>query len=409
MATGKPYSLYRRRSGKKNIYYFRLTRPDGTRTPGRSTGQTSKGAAERWVLDYLERNGAPTAAGRIGFDAWAREFWHPEGRYVRLRRAHGHNLGAYHVQQQHRLTHNYLLPRFGPMFLDEITTERVETYLLELYETGRSPYARDGQNAKIGARTVNRVRACLKQILGEAVRLGYLKRNPVDGVYKFKETPKERGVLNRPELWSLLFQPTALQEVWESNRLFYLFTLVGAVTGARQGEIRALRARHVHQGHIDIQHGWDDQLGQPTDAPKWGHRRTATIPPAVGDTLLLWINEIGAGPDDWVFPSEADPAKPVTAHAVRRHFNWALDAIGIPKERRAARNIVFHSLRHSLVTAMRAEAVDVWQAQRAVGHRTDRVFESYGDHATPEDLKDVQRFQVRLMEKPERPAIEEGA
>lgn len=401
MATGKPFSLYRRKAGKRYIYYFRLTKPDGTRTAGRSTGQTSKGAAERWVLDYLERHGTPTAAGRISFDSWAREFWSPDGRYVRLRRAHGHSLGAHHVRTQHRLVRNYLLPRFGSLYLDQITTEHVESFLLEMYETGRSPYQRNGAYPRIGARTVNQIRACLKQILAEAVRLGHLKRNPVDAVFKFKESPKVRGVLSRAELWELLFRPKALEEVWSGERVYFLFTTTAAVTGARQGELRALQGRHIHREWIDIHHGWDGALNKPTDAPKWGHRRAATIPPQLGDVLTAWLEDIGAGPESWAFPSPVDPRQPVTAPAVTKRFRTALERIGIPEDRRRTRNIVFHSLRHSLVTAMRAESVDVWQAQNAVGHRTDRVFEAYGDHASPDDLKDVQRFQIEFMKKPE--------
>ena len=44
MAARKPFTLYRRTYGKRHIYYFRLNLPDGTRTAGRSTGQTSMGA-----------------------------------------------------------------------------------------------------------------------------------------------------------------------------------------------------------------------------------------------------------------------------------------------------------------------------------------------------------------------------
>ncbi|MFW6388041.1 MAG: tyrosine-type recombinase/integrase, partial [bacterium] len=285
--------------------------------------------------------------------------------------------------------------------LDEITTGHVETYLLRLYDTGRSPHKRNGEYAKIGARTVNRVRSCLKQILGEAVRLGYLKRNPVDPVFKFKEQPNPRGILSREELWALLFRPDAVSAVWDGDRVHYLFTLTGAITGARQGEIRALRGRHVHREFIEINHGWDDVLNQPTDAPKWGHRRVATVPEAVGDLLLGWIDEIGAGADGWVFPSPTDRAIPVTSYTVLKRFNAALARAGITAEHRKRRNLVFHSLRHSLVTAMRAGAVDSWQAQHAVGHRTDKMFDHYSDHITPEHLGDVRAFQRRLMQPPE--------
>ena len=134
----RPFTLLRRSSGGKPIFYFRLARPSGSRTTARSTGCTARAAAERWVLDYLEKNGAaPVTGARIRFDSWARDFWSAEGRYVRQRCAHGHGLSAGHVAHQHSIVQKYLLPAFARKYLDEITADAVELYLLDLYENGR--------------------------------------------------------------------------------------------------------------------------------------------------------------------------------------------------------------------------------------------------------------------------------
>ena len=46
---GKPFYLYRR----NRIYYCRFKLSDGRLSPRKSTGETSKGRAERWAIDYL--------------------------------------------------------------------------------------------------------------------------------------------------------------------------------------------------------------------------------------------------------------------------------------------------------------------------------------------------------------------
>jgi hypothetical protein len=60
----KPYSLFRRQATKGHIYYARFTRPDRTRTTLRSTECTNIPAAERWVLDHLDKHGVPSASDR---------------------------------------------------------------------------------------------------------------------------------------------------------------------------------------------------------------------------------------------------------------------------------------------------------------------------------------------------------
>ena len=52
----KPFSLYlRKRKKGKPVYYARFRLLNGKRSTGKNTGQTSKGAAERWAWEYLNK------------------------------------------------------------------------------------------------------------------------------------------------------------------------------------------------------------------------------------------------------------------------------------------------------------------------------------------------------------------
>jgi integrase len=379
------------------MYYFRLSHPDGQRTTAKSTGCTNRAAAERWVLDYLERSGRCAGGGRIRFDALARTFWSEEGRYVRLRRAHGHNLGASHVAHQTSIVKNYLLPMFERKYLDELSAELIENFLLNLFENGKP--TEGGDRIPITARTVNSVRSCLSAILREAVRLGHLRYNPVTAVHTFKERPKPRGILSREELWKLLFAPGALENVWQGEKLYFLCTLVSAITGVRMGEVRALMPRNVHTDWINIEFGWDQKSGLVP--PKWGKTRVCTIPPVVADALHGWITAEDIPEDGFIFRSERYGHMPVSARNVLSYFRGALEKIGIDRSERQRRNLVFHGLRHSLITAIRADQVDEWQAKSAVGHSSDEMFDRYSEHVSVEHLGEVRAFQMRLMEEPE--------
>jgi hypothetical protein len=51
----KPFTLYKRKTKKrKNIYYVRFNMPDGSRSSGKSTGQTSERKAEIWAYNVLQ-------------------------------------------------------------------------------------------------------------------------------------------------------------------------------------------------------------------------------------------------------------------------------------------------------------------------------------------------------------------
>jgi hypothetical protein len=53
----KPYTLYKRNTTKKGryVYYCQFRDENGNRMTARSTGQSSKTAAEAWAIDQLKR------------------------------------------------------------------------------------------------------------------------------------------------------------------------------------------------------------------------------------------------------------------------------------------------------------------------------------------------------------------
>ena len=118
----------------------------------------------------------------------------------------------------HRIVHNHLLAEFKDRYLYEITPGRIENYLLDLYENGKQ--LEDGSRISLSSRTINTIRPCMKAIFGEAIRLQYIKFNLVNATHKFREDPKQRGILTRNELWELLFKPDALHSSWNGETRF---------------------------------------------------------------------------------------------------------------------------------------------------------------------------------------------
>ena len=60
MRHSEPFTIYRRRVRKKVWYYFQVRDESGRRSPGHSTGKTTKAEARLYVLE-LFKAGALTA------------------------------------------------------------------------------------------------------------------------------------------------------------------------------------------------------------------------------------------------------------------------------------------------------------------------------------------------------------
>lgn len=324
----------------------------------------------------------------------AEGFWAENGRYVTLREAHGHSITKARLHSCGAITRNYLVPRFGDQFLDELTIHEIEDYFLYLYKSGVSPYSRNGQHKKISPRTVNTIRSVLKTMLGEAERLGIIKSNPAKGTIKFKENPKERGTLSIDEIKKLM-EPEALLKVWRGNRKIYVLSLVAISTGMRVGELRGLLVQNVHDDYIFVRNSYSSYDG--LKAPKWSKERFVPLPSKVAAQLHIWISDSELNQHDFVFFQDEEKTKPVTDWQIRRRFYWALEAIGIDEEKRRERNICFHSLRHSLVKAARVAKVDDFILRHAVGHSDVSMLDHYSNHVTADDMGAVREFQEKVF------------
>ena len=63
----KPFQVLRRRVNKsKHVFYVSFRLPDGTVTSPRSSGQTSRGAAETWAIEQINEGKIPVQKAAPG-------------------------------------------------------------------------------------------------------------------------------------------------------------------------------------------------------------------------------------------------------------------------------------------------------------------------------------------------------
>lgn len=350
----------------KAVYYAQFQSSTGTWSKRRSTGCNTRGAAEKWCIRQL-KTGKATAIvnGDVTISDYCRGFWGAGGRYDRERRARGYTLSHVYLENSRRSFEKYIEPAFGHFKLWELTPARLDSFFLDLFH-----------DSGLSGSTVNSIMKSLRAPLREAERLGYLDRSPMRAIQIMNRAGKERGALTQEEL-DKLFAPDALTEVWNGNRREMVICMLAAGCGLRWGEAVAARPMDVQNGILRVTRQFDRNAAV-YKPPKWNSVREVPVPPRLQEELDALQEELGIK-EDGVYSAGALPTRPYSRLDVIGALRDALEEIQIPKEqqKRTARFLDYHALRHTYITRLRAEGVPDWMIQSAAGHKSIEMTDNY--------------------------------
>ena len=213
--------------------------------------------------------------------------------------------------------------------------------------------------------TVNRYQAALSALLTWAQRRRIAPKgwsNPCQHLELKPERNEVVRFLSDSERSSLLAACRA--STWPR---LYLLVLMGLTTGARRGELEALRWRDV-----DL-----ERAEAAVHRSKNGDRKTLVLVPAVVDELLL---HKGAD-SSLLFPSTR---RPDVAYNFDPAWNRALKAAGVKAFR-------FHDLRHSCASALAQSGASLLEIAEVLGHRQLSVTKRYSHLATGHKARLINR------------------
>jgi integrase len=348
MSTPRPSGHVYRHEGRRGPVWRALYRlPDGRRVHrtlgpvwterGRPpAGYFTKRLAEDWLREVLDQARRGTLPGMVrsgvSFAEACEDYLAHKESDRRLKPT---------TLRDYRSTVKFhLLPAFGSLPVEDITTDMIESWKLTL----------DMSNG-----TKIKVLTVLYGVMERARKRHRLAVNPVREV----EKPRREGGQGDELQFYSPEEVLALVRAAESEQDAAIF-LTAAFTGLRRGELVALRWRDVDFPGSVIRVSGSYSEGHLT-RPKSNKVRAVPMAPEVGTALArLGQRERWTADDDLVFPGVTGAY--LDASALYRRF--------MSTARRAElRRLRFHDLRHTFGTTMAANPkVDTRRLQEWMGH-----------------------------------------
>jgi integrase len=264
---------------------------------------------------------------------------------------------GYHVR-------SYLIPRLGTIRLSKLTAHTIAGIYADLLENGRTGLS--GRTGALSPKTVRNIAGTFHKALEDAVKRGYLSRNPTDGV----DLPRwERPeIMPYDETEVMAFLEYAAKDGDPTTALWRLMF----ATGIRRGEMLGLRWSDVDlvAGEIMIERSRvevRDHTGGHISSPKTrAGRRSIPIDPDTTTSLALLKNAHDAAADvlgsrPFALVATDLDGTPIGTRAMTRRFQVIAQAAGL-------RVIRLHDTRHTHATIMLDNGVPIHTMSQRLGH-----------------------------------------
>ncbi|HEU5033396.1 MAG TPA: site-specific integrase [Mycobacteriales bacterium] len=334
-------------------------RPAPTTFPGRVD-------AERYLaqmdLDQIRGGWIDPAAGAVALSTYAEQWLAERPETLRPRT----------VELYQGLLRRHILPTFGPVHLNRISSAAVRSWHASLRQRG------------VGDTTVAKSYRLLKGILNTAVEDDLIGRNPCRLRRAGAERPEER----RPPS---LAEVDAIAAAIEPR--FRVLVLLAAWSGLRYGELAGLSRQRIDPLHgvIHVR----EQLVQMAGGRRFlappktrAGVRTVALPPHVWPQVQAHLDRyVDPSPTAMVFSG----AKGATLDRANLRSTWlaALSAAGVPHYR-------FHDLRHLSATLAAVSGATTRELMARMGHSSARAAMIY-QHATADRDRAVAEAMSRLV------------
>ncbi|NGX34811.1 MAG: Tyrosine recombinase XerD [Candidatus Anoxychlamydiales bacterium] len=251
----------------------------------------------------------------------------------------------HHKSSKDTLRHlNFWKKKFGSYALVHLTTDKIGKERQLLINTPTT------KGTKRSPATVNRYMSSLSAILTYAKKLKWIDENPCFAFSKLKESDGRDRVLSTDEIQRLL---SACKE--SANQYLYCIVLISITTGARKGEILALKWPDID---------FENKIAFLRITKNNKPRTIPLIDEVIEDLQKFYQNRNVHKP--LVFASKTAFGK----IDIKKSWNKALQTADI-------KNYVFHSNRHLFATLVAKQGASTLELQTATGHSSLSMLQRY--------------------------------
>ena len=236
--------------------------------------------------------------------------------------------------------------------------------------------------------TMNKTRQAVHGALEKAVSWDMLPANPLAHVDRLPKDRKQQEIFPIEELNALFC------EIWLDVRAWSA-CVPAAKTGARVGEIRALKIKHVHfvDRYIDIVHNWSeyDWLKVPKNTkPRLNVAIDDVVAIAIGEVVK--IHPYAEDPEAFVYFTPYTNSQPCDSKVFTRGLRARIKELDLHTGR------TFHCFRHTWIS-MQAEIMPADKVAKLVGQKSVDVTRGYIS-VTEDDQKRSREVSSRMFQPP---------
>jgi integrase len=260
-----------------------------------------------------------------------------------------------------RLLDRRILPRWADVPLRRLRTADLDQWYSELRRSGGP-----GGTA-LAPNTVMRSHAVLRRALAQGVKWGWLTVNPAANASPPRSKKQHLELPDPADVARLI------EEAAKVNRSLPTYFRLAAATGARRGELCALRWKHLDldKRRVTIARSMAEVVGELIEKDTKTHQvRKVTIDEETTSLLVAHreacadlATKCGAsiGPNSFLFSHEVDFSKPWRPNYATLAFGRLRDELGLD-------GVKLHHLRHFNATQLLSAGIDIRTVSGRLGH-----------------------------------------
>jgi integrase len=271
---------------------------------------------------------------------------------------------------------NPIIPAIGSLSANKLTAAELDRFYRHLLEVGTS-------NGPYAPATIRRVHGIIRRALTQGVRWGWISHNPAIDASPPRVPLRELKPPTPDEVVRLF------RLAQESDPDLATFVMLAASSGARRGELIALRWKDIdlERGTLSIERGVVIVNGELIEQGTKTHQsRRITLDATTRGNLALHRSrmeeaaesaETKINADSFVFSETLDGSAPWRPDSTTRAFRSLCQRAGVSRVR-------LHDLRHYVATRLLTAGVDVRTVAGRLGHRNPSTTLNVYSHFVPE-------------------------